>query len=554
VCLGCGQPETKGTGEQDVVTSVEYWREAPEAWGIDYKHQGFTPGEFLLPEVMGGGVALFDCDGDDDLDVLLVIGSDLEGAGSAARNENRLYILDADGRYLQAPASHGLGDRGYGMGVAVGDMDSDGDLDLYITNVGPDKLYRNLGEGQFEDITLEAGIDVPGWSCSACFMDYDGDGDLDLYVTRYVDFDAAKECQGWSGRRDFCGPKEFPGVSDVLLRNDGGARFVDVSNSAGIDRVSYAGLGVLSEDFDGNGWTDLYVANDAYPNFLWLNQGDGTFRDAAPEFGVALNMDGRAEAGMGVASGDFDGDGLTDIFVTHLRTETNTLYAALPGGRGFRDATGSSQLGMASASSTGFGVCALDMECDGDLDLVVANGRVNWHQPEKSNGLVAPWDGFAEHNQAFLNDGQGVFKEMREGGSGWSLRAEVSRGLACGDVDRDGDLDLVLTNLQGEVRLFENVAAREGRWLVVRCWLAGGKVEALGAGITLLGVGPIASRRVRRSSGYLSSSPASVHFGVAAGTEVKSILVKWPDGQQESFPTLGLDQTLNLIQGTASSR
>ncbi|MDP6762397.1 MAG: VCBS repeat-containing protein [Planctomycetota bacterium] len=356
-----GAEESAGNGP----TPQPWWRAGEGAAALVFEPQSALSGRWLLPEIMGGGVAILDADGDGRLDVLLV----------NPRGDHGLF-LGRDGGFADASAPAGLDQslEGTAMGVACGDVDNDGDVDLYLTRHGPDRLLRNRGDGTFEDATEAFGVAVGGWSASAAFADYDGDGFLDLFVTQYVAFDAERECRGWSGRRDFCGPKEFPPLADVLLHNEGGAGFRDVSVEAGISGVACAGLGVVWEDVDRDGLVDLYVANDAYPNQCWRNEGDGSFRDVAHELGIALNLDGRPEAGMGIAAEDFCGDGRTDLFVTHLRAETNTLYRRRPNGEVFGDATGPSRLGGRSMPFTGFGVCALDVELDGDLDLFVANG------------------------------------------------------------------------------------------------------------------------------------------------------------------------------------
>jgi hypothetical protein len=337
-----------------------------------------------MTEIMGGGVGLFDSDGDGDLDVFFTNGNLDPAAGNVADAlvdhlfENRLR---AKGGCAEITAGSGLGDPGYGMGLAVGDIDNDGDVDVLVTNLTGARLYENDGSGHFQDRTAAAGLAVTGWCSSAAFFDYDRDGFLDLYIARYLTFDPTRPCRFSDGRPDYCGPLAFPPVSDVLLHNEGGQRFVDVSAQAGMNSVRAAGLGVVCADLDGDGWSDVYVANDAYPNQLWHNQHDGTFRDIAFQSGCALNLNGQVEAGMGVVVADLDGDGTLDLFVTHLANESNTLFMNRGGARGFIDVTGRSGLGASSIPYTGFGVVALDAELDGDLDLVVVNGRVNRGDP-----------------------------------------------------------------------------------------------------------------------------------------------------------------------------
>ncbi|MAF66267.1 MAG: hypothetical protein CMJ84_11505 [Planctomycetes bacterium] len=541
----CGDDSQPGaTGA--VVGRAAWWRAGEGAAGLAFESDARQAGRWLLPEIMGGGVALLDADGDDFLDVVLV----------RPRGDHALF-LGSGGSFTDASKTAGLGraDDGTAMGIAVGDLDNDGDPDVYITRHGPDQLFRNRGDGTFEEVSEAFGIDVPGWSCSAAFGDYDGDGFLDLFVTRYVDFDAERECRGWSGRRDYCGPKEFPPLADVLLRNEGGAGFRDVSAEAGIAGAPCAGLGVVWEDLDRDGRPDVYVANDAYPNQCWRNEGGGRFRDVAHELGLALNLNGRPEAGMGIAAEDFDGDGRSDLFITHLRAETNTLYRRLAAGRGFGDASGPSRLGAASMPFTGFGVCALDVELDGDLDLFVANGRVNWAEPPAGATPAEPWDGFAEANLCFVNDGAGRFSPDPGHAAAFTSPAEISRGLARGDLDRDGDVDLVLANLRGGPGVFYNEAPRAGSWLSVRCRDATLKRDAIGARVTVvLGEGSRPERTLTRAGSYLSSSEAAVHFGLGEQTAVAAFEVTWPGGEREVFPGGPTDREVVLTRGSGVSR
>ena len=507
--------------------------------GIEFVNDAGATGNRLLPEIMGAGVGLFDYDGDGDLDVYLVNGNrSLRGAkamGSSASEivTNRLYRQDADGRFTDVTASSGLGDGGFGMGLAVGDVDNDGDADVYVTNFGPDRLYLNGGDGTFEDVTVSAGIDVPGWSCSAAFFDYDRDGLLDLYVTQYVVFDPSKRCLNHSGEPIYCGPKAFAPVHDVLLRNTGQGRFVDVSEAAGIGigAVAGAGLGVVCEDFNDDGWIDVYVANDADPNHLWVNRRDGTFEDLAVQLGAAYNLHGQPEAGMGVVADDLGNRGVYDLFVTHLVGETNTLYRRR--GAGFVDFTGPAGLGPSSQALTGFGTCAFDIELDGDLDLAVANGRVR-RGPLLSSANVGPtWNPLAEPNLVYLNDGSGRFDIAAE--PAFCQTTEISRGLAMGDIDGDGDLDLLLGNVESPARLYVNEGPRSGHWLIVRAVDPRWNRDALGARVTVEAGGRTLTRSIRRSAGYLSSHDPRAHFGFGEAEQVESLIVRWPDGTKERF-------------------
>ena len=544
-----------------IVVEPPWFREITEEVGLDFVHETGAQGELQLPEIMGSGVAFFDADRDGALDLYLVSSAFDLGADPALDGPaNRFYRQLEDGTFEDATASSGLGDRRYGMGVAVGDVDVDGWLDVYVSQLGMDRLYRNLGldaEGRvrFEDVTVAAGVVVDNWSASAAFLDFDRDGDLDLYVSRYVAYDPRVPCYDTTGQREYCGPTAFPGISDVLLRNDsagGSIRFVDVSGAAGIDSVAAAGLGVAIEDFDGDGWVDVYVANDADPNQLWINQGNGTFVDEGLTLGASVNALGAAEAGMGVVAADLDGDSGVDLFMTHLENESNTLYRNLGQGLGFEDASAGSGLAISSSPYTGFGTAAFDVELDGDLDLVVANGRV-LRGPLLPGELEAPWDDYAEPDLFYRNEGTAGAPrfELDEKAAGFLSRVEVSRGLAVGDVDRDGDLDLVVTRAQGPARLYSNEAPREGSWLVVEA-LDGG-APALGATVVLEAGGRSVRRSLQGGSSYLSSSEPVAHFGLGEIESVERLEVTWGDGSQEFFPVPGLDRRLVVTKGEGES-
>ncbi|MCH2107323.1 MAG: VCBS repeat-containing protein, partial [Planctomycetes bacterium] len=441
--------------------------EVSEELGLRFSQNPGAHPDYPLPVSMGGGVALFDADSDGDLDLYLVNGhSGQDGPiGSTGEEANALFLQDDSGRFVDATAGSGLGDRGYGMGVAVGDADADGDPDLYVTNLGADRLFLNAGSASFTDATEAAGLGDTGWGCSATFLDYDSDGDLDLFVTRYVEFrgsDRATECKDSLGRRDFCSPKTFPSSSDLLYQNQGGARFLDVSEESGISKESAAGLGVVAADFDADGLLDIYVANDGYANHLWRNRGDGSFTEDAIQRGCALNRDGAPEAGMGVLAEDLDGDGTMDLFMTHLRNESNTLYKNLGGGH-FTDATARVGIARPSLPATGFGTTALDIELDGDLDIVVVNGRVTRTDAAPGAALPAPWDVYCEANMILMGEGASYTPAQATGD--FDADVSVSRGLARGDIDADGDLDLVVTGVAGPVKLYRNDTPRAGAWL-----------------------------------------------------------------------------------------
>jgi hypothetical protein len=550
VAPGCGDRAP------DPAAKSQWFTDISSEAGLDFVHEAGADDQLHLPAVMGGGAALFDFDDDGDLDIYVTNGNHVLAAGRDVDGPtNRLYRREANGRYTDITVESGLADAGYGMGVAIGDIDNDGDLDVYVTNYGPDRLYRNEGDGTFVDVTTAAAVAVDGWSASAAFCDFDRDGFLDLYVTRYVDYKPEKRCSGKDGRRDFCGPRSFRPVHDILLRNDADGTFSDVSESAGIDSTAAAGLGLVCLDINDDGWQDIYVANDAYPNQLWINQGptasgNATFRDESLIQGVAYNLHGQAQAGMGVIAEDLDGSGTFDLFLTHLMTEANTLYRNLGGSAGFVDASGPSGLGPSSMPFTGFGVVARDVELEGDSDLFVANGKVNVADQVPGSRYPVPWNTLPEANHFYINDGSGRFERSDGPVHGSGPRLDISRGVASGDIDNDGDIDLLVLNLLDRVRLYRNDTPREGHWLAVRAIDPRLKRDAVGARVTLVMESGRAVRSIAISSGYLASHSPWLHFGVGETQVIDSIEVRWPDGSTEVFPGGSVDRSVILRRGS----
>ena len=540
--------------------SAQGFTEVTDEAGIRFVHDAGDEGNFSLPEITGAGAGFFDADGDGDLDIYLLQGgrpADPAGPRAAAPG-NALYLQETPGRFVDASTASGTADTGYGMGLAAADFDGDGRTDLFVTNYGPDVLYRSLGGGRFEDVTTSAGVAGEGWSSSATFCDYDADGRLDLYVTRYVRNDPAKLCTQQDGSRDYCSPQVFPGTHDYLYRNLSGGRFEDVSLAAGLRTVHAPGLGVVCHDFDGDGRLDFYVANDGEANQLWLNQGSDAFADDAFLAGVALNDSGRPEAGMGIALGDVDADLDLDLFITHVADETNTLYRSDGAdlGLSFADRTGPSGLGPASMAMTGFGVGFLDLDLDGALDLVVANGRVQ-QKPALPGALGdAFWKVFGEPNQVFRNGGtQGndaLFTGFDSSGD-FSTVIEVSRGLALADYDEDGDLDLLLANAEGPARLYRNDFARQGAPLRVRTLDAAGTAAFPTVVTAIFEGGRRAVRRADPGGSYLATGDPRAFFAVPPNDEVTEFEVVWPDGNRETFPGTGSD-TVRLRRGEGQPR
>jgi hypothetical protein len=423
------------------------------------------------------------------------------------------------------------------MGVAVGDVNNDGRPDVLITLDGGIRLFLNMGGMKFKDISAESGVVSRGWATSACFVDYDRDGLLDLVVVHGVEYDPSWSCTEPDGHRGYCSPNVFPGAITRLFHNEStlqGTRFRDVSLESGLGKLPGPGLGVACADFDGDGWPDIFVANDAKPNRLWINNRDGTFAEEAVSRGVALNAMGHAWAGMGVALGDVDDDGLQDILVSHLGIETNTLWAQGPRGH-FRDKTGMSALAAGEWRSTGWGIALKDFNNDGYLDSVVVNGRVA-RGPSANPDLGEFWSPYAERNQVFAGVGGGRFLDRSRGETSLCGTPNVARGLAVGDLDGDGAMDLVVNTVGGRARVYRNVCPNRGNWLIVRCVDPdSGARDALGSEVTVT-AGAIRRVRLADSGGsFLSSSDPRAHFGLGQAETVEAVEVRWPDGSREAF-------------------
>ena len=527
-----------------------YFTEITDEVELDFVHNPGEDSTYFMPESMGSGGAFLDYDSDGDLDIYLIQAGS-HSSTTKIQEPNHLFRQEEDGTFTDMTQASGLGDTGYGMGLAVADFDNDGDVDIYVTNYGPDTLYRNGGQGKFTDVTSKAGIAGDAWSASAVFCDYNRDGFLDLYVSHYLLYNPKRDCEKDDGTQDYCAPEVFPGTVDTLYRNDGDGTFTDVTDQAGLRTIAAPGLGVTCFDHNEDGYIDFYVANDGQANQLWENQGNGTLVDRAFVYGVALNGFGQAEAGMGLTVGDVDSDGDFDLFITHLMAETNTLY--LNERVAFRDATGPAGLAASSLARTGFGAAFFDFDHDSDLDIVVVNGRV-MRQPTVLGAAVNEyWNPYAEPNLLYANDGEGRFKNVSSLAGTFSSQIEVSRGLALGDVDDDGDLDILVTNTAGQARLFRNDAIKAGSWLTIRTFDPTLKRDAYGSVVTLVAGGKTYQRIVDPGSSYLSSNDTRAHFGISGKTNIQSIMVRWPDGYKESFPSVAVNQAVILEKGAGKA-
>ncbi|HEY8203094.1 MAG TPA: CRTAC1 family protein [Pyrinomonadaceae bacterium] len=524
-------------------------------------------GKFYLPEITGSGAALLDFDNDGDFDVFVVQGNVLEpgtkpgdtlfpwrGAdsprGRLFRNE---LVVAKDGsrtlKFTDVTEQSGIMANGYGMGAAAGDINNDGWPDLYLTNLGHNQMYINKGDGTFVDVTSKSGTDDPRWSTSASFVDYDRDGWLDLMVLNYADFSVTNSptCYAATTARDYCTPRVFRAPGNRLFHNKGSGVFEDVTVAARVDKEYGHGLGVVSADFDLDGWPDIYVANDGDPNQLWINQKNGTFKNEALLAGAAVNRDGKAEAGMGVDAGDFDANGTEDIFVTHLMDETHTLYRSL-GDALFEDRTREAGLGMPGSRFTGFGTLFFDYDNDGWLDLLVVNGAVQLLPELIRKGNPFP---LGQPNQLFHNDGKSKFVEVSEQAGEAFQFLEVSRGAAFGDIDNDGDTDVLVTNNNGPVRLLLNQIGNRNHWLGLRLIGKDNRRDMLGARIEIIvAKNKTLWRRARTDGSYLSANDPRVLVGLGSADQVDLIRVHWPDGSVDQWKQARVGQYTTLREGT----
>jgi enediyne biosynthesis protein E4 len=537
--VGC-----KKDPDMSAKSSPSLFTEVTKEAGLKFIHDPGAEGKYLFPEIQGSGGGFLDFDNDGDLDILLLNGSYTKKTGPGAP-KNQLLRREQNGSFTDVTELSGILSEGYNVGLAVGDVDNDGDVDLYISRFDSDRLYSNQGNGRFLDISNQAGIKDSNWGTSTLFFDYDRDGYLDIYVTTYVIYDPNPVCTDKAGRQDYCGPDGYAGVPDLLYHNNGNGTFTDVSVPSGIASIASKGLGVVTADFNNDEYPDVYVANDGEPNQLWLNQRDGTFQDSAMKLGAAVNAMGQAEAGMGIAIGDVNGDEDLDLLITHLRDESNTLYSNV-GALGFQDDTASSGLGAPSVPYTGWGTSFFDYDHDGDLDAAIVNGRVLRGSLLVQKKSPEYWDGYLEPNMLFENNGTGQFQDACQQAGTFCSLIENGRALAFGDVDNDGDLDMLVGNCGGPARLFRNDAPKKGHWLLVRAIVPALNRDAIGAKITVVAAGKRFVRMIAPAYSYLTSNDHRAHFGIGGATKVDEIEIVWPDGSTQKFPGVKADQILIL--------
>ena len=521
-----------------------------KATGIAFSHVSSPDKKYIL-ESMSGGVAVFDFDHDGLLDVYLVNSHTVATARDPRSARSELWRNRGDGTFVDVTDKAGVGYPGWGMGVVVGDMDNDGWDDLYVTCYGPNRLYRNNGDGTFQDVTEKSGTGDPRWSTGAAFADYDGDGWLDLFVANYVDvrldalpeFGKGKFCE-FHGIPVQCGPRGLRGSGDTLYRNKGDGTFEDVSMKAGVaDEDGRFGMGVVWSDFDGDGRPDLYVANDTAANYLYKNNGNGTFVDVALQAGTALSEDGKAQGSMGVAIGDYDHSGGSSIFVTNFSNEYNALYKHEKAFQ-FTDASFRSHTAKANNPLVGWGTHFLDYDNDGWQDLLVVNGHV-YPQVERS-GLAAR---YAQSKLLYRNQQNGTFADVTARAGPALSEPSVSRGSAVGDLDNDGDLDVVINNLDGAPTVLRNDGGNRQNYLIVE--LEGRKANRDGVGtVVTVRTGDLVQRAERRTGdSYLSRSDPRLHFGLAKHTKIDSLEVRWPNGVVQHFGETAANRFIKIVEG-----
>jgi len=514
--------------------------------GIVFHHTNGASADKYLPETMGSGAVFFDYDGDGWIDIFLVDSGSIADAAVDRRARHRLFHNRGNGTFEDVTARSGIQHHGYGMGACAGDYDGDGHPDLYITGYGANTLYRNRGDGTFVDVTATAHVGDSRWSTGCAFADLDGDGDLDLFVTHYVDADRAHNpycTTSPGGPRAYCHPLKYEPLSSTVYRNDGNGVFTDVSAASGVGALHANGLGVVVTDYDDDGRPDVFVANDTMPNFLFHNEGGLRFKETGLVSGFAVAADGRARAGMGIDTGDYDGDGRLDVVITNLDFEMHTLDRGLERGL-FAYATTESGIGFPTLPFVGFGVAFFDEDNDGQLDIAIANGHILDNAP-----LFRPGSTYMQRKLLFRNTTGRHFVEVGRN-SGPAFSAErVSRGLAVGDFDNDGDLDLLVSNNGQDAELLRNDGGNQANALVVRLRGRAPNTDAIGARVRVATGSRTQFRDVKAGSSYLSQNDLRAHFGLGPAARADRVEVKWPSGRTDTFTDVPANQIVTIEEG-----
>ena len=530
--------------------SAPYSRTLPRMRALHFVNNPHRRKKYIL-ESMSGGVALFDYNNDGKLDIYFVNSLTVATADQPKTAKSALYKNLGNGRFEDVAEAAGVAYPGWGVGLCVADIDADGWRDLYVTGVGRNALFRNLGNGRFEDVAEQLGVAASGWSAGCGFADYDRDGDLDLFVSRYVlvdlenlpEFGKGKTCQ-YRGVAVQCGPRGLPGTGDLLFRRKADSTYEEVGEKAGVhDPEGYFGLGIAWLDWNQDGWLDLYVANDSEPSFLYQNKHDGTFEEVAFPMGVAVSEDGSEQGSMGVAVGDYLNTGRLSLFVTNFAEEYNSLYHNE--GAYFSDFSFRSASAPASLPYVGWGTAFIDYDNNGWLDLIVVNGHVYPQLNHARLGASAP---YRQRKLLYRNRQDGTFEEVAESLAPVLAETRVSRGLAMGDLDGDGRLDVVINDLDNNAQVLRNVLQNTGHWLLVDLVGSGLNRDAIGAVITVKSGKSAQMRLVLSGTSYLSQNDLRQHFGLGAATTVDAVEVLWPDGSKTVREKVGVDQVLRIEQ------
>jgi enediyne biosynthesis protein E4 len=515
-----------------------------EKAGITFKHTS-SPEKKYIVESMSGGLALIDYDNDGHQDLYLVNSLTADMVKTNEKTRSALYRNNGNGTFTDVTDKAGVADIGWGMGVAVGDYDNDGFDDIYVTCLGPNHLLRNTGKGTFVDVTQSAGVSDPRWSTGASFVDYDNDGKLDLFVSNYVDFDVNNLPEFGKGRRcQFkgipvqCGPRGLKGAGDTLYHNNGNGTFTDVSKKAGVsDPDGYYGMAVICSDFDADGLVDIFVANDSTPNFLYRNNGDGTFKDIGFPSGTAVNENGSEQGSMGVTLGDYDHDGRLDLFVTNFDDENNTLYHN-EGKGSFTDVSFSAKVAAVSLPYVGWGTKFFDYDSDGWVDLLVVNGHVYPQLPT-----------YKQRNLMHHNDRDGTFSEVGEQLGPPFAEKRTGRGAVFGDLDNDGDVDIVINNLDGSPQLLRNDGGNTNNSVLIKVIGVKSNRSGIGARVTIVSGDLKQVEEVYSGGTYISQNDLRLHFGVEKRTKVDSIEVRWPSGVVDKVTGVNVNKVLTIKEG-----
>jgi hypothetical protein len=515
-----------------------------EKAGITFKHVS-SPEKKYIVESMSGGVALLDYDNDDYLDIYLVNSLTAEMVKAKQKTRSALYRNNRDGTFTDVTDKAGVGDIGWGMGVATGDFDNDGFDDIYVTCLGPNRLLRNTGKGTFVDVTQTAGVGDPRWSTGAAFVDYDNDGKLDLFVANYVDFDVnnlpefgkGRSCQ-FKGIPVQCGPRGLKGAGDSLYRNNGNGTFTDVTKKAGVaDPDGYYGMAVICSDFDDDGLVDIFVANDSTPNFLWKNNGDGTFKDIGFPSGTAVNENGSEQGSMGVTLGDYDHDGRLDLFVTNFDDDYNTLYHK-DDRNSFTDVSYATKVAAVSLPYVGWGTKFFDYDNDGWIDLLVVNGHVYPQLPT-----------YKQRNLVHHNNRDGTFSEVGAELGPPFAEKRTGRGAAFGDIDNDGDVDVIINNLDGAAQLLRNDGGNANNSVLIKTIGAKSNRNGIGARVSVVSGDVKQVEEVYSGGTYISQNDLRLHFGLEKQSKVDLIEVRWPNGTVEKITGASANKILTIKEG-----